>query len=159
MDNPITIFVCGECGSHNIDTTVEKVDFGQKWDFYAPVRHCQKCKFNWTDHVAEELYEKMAQSKPEPSVPKETYDQLHIDFVNRGVEIERLTAENKAKDEAHKNEIFKLNDICVERCRAKDEKARLFRIEVQEALEALIGCEDEKATEIIEQALKDKDNG
>ena len=40
--------------------------------------------------------------------------------------------------------------------KAKDEKARLFRIEVQEALEALIGCEDEKATEIIEQALKEK---
>ena len=56
----------------------------------------------------------------------------------------------------NKKEIFKLNDICVERCRAKDEKARLFRIEVQEALEALIGCEDEKATEILEQALKEK---
>ena len=36
----------------------------------------------------------------------------------------------------------------------KDEKARLFRIDVQEAIEALIGCDDEKALEILEQALK-----
>ena len=37
--------------------------------------------------------------------------------------IDRLTAENKAKDE----------------------KARLFHLEVQEAIEALIGCEDDKS--------------
>jgi len=42
---------------------------------------------------------------------------------------------------------------------AENEKARLFRLEVQEAVEALIGCEDDKALRILEQALKDKDNG
>jgi len=40
-----------------------------------------------------------------------------------------------------------------------NEKARLLRLEVQEAVEALIGCEDDKALKILEQALKDKDNG
>ena len=36
---------------------------------------------------------------------------------------------------------------------AENEKARLFRLEVQEAVEALIGCEDDKALRILEQAL------
>ena len=34
--------------------------------------------------------------------------------------ISTLEAELKAKDEAHKNEIFKMNDICVSLCRTKD---------------------------------------
>ena len=37
---------------------------------------------------------------------------------------------------------------------AENEKARLFRLEVQEAVEALIGCEADKALKILEQALK-----
>ena len=39
------------------------------------------------------------------------------------------------------------------------EKAWLFRFEVREALEALLGLEMEKATEILEKALKGDCNG
>lgn len=39
------------------------------------------------------------------------------------------------------------------------EKARLFELEIREAEEALLGLEVEKATEIIEKALKGKENG
>lgn len=50
--------ICSECGSNKIKTFIDKVDFGQKWDFYAPVRKCRQCDFRWTDWVAEVLFEK-----------------------------------------------------------------------------------------------------
>jgi uncharacterized coiled-coil DUF342 family protein len=42
---------------------------------------------------------RLLESDPEPTVSKETYDKLHIDYIERGREIDRLTAELKAKDE------------------------------------------------------------
>ena len=63
---PNLTFVCGECGSNDIDTFVDKVDYGQSWEFYAPVRKCKKCDFKWTDWVAEDLFEK-AKKKPDPT--------------------------------------------------------------------------------------------
>jgi len=69
-------------------------------------------------------------------------------------EIDRLTAENRSLIGEANDYIIKNNELRAE-LKAKDEKARLFRLEVQEAVESLIGCEDEKALEILEQVLKD----
>ena len=60
-----------------------------------------------------------------------------------------------------------IEDELTENAKLKErgnEKARLLRLEVQEAVEALIGCEHDEALKILEQALgvlswKDKDNG
>lgn len=55
---------CSECGAEKISISVEKVDFGQSWDFYAPVWKCEKCNFQWADYIAEELYEKYMPPEP-----------------------------------------------------------------------------------------------
>ena len=104
------------------------------------------------DNVISSLKEIRKKSEPEPTEltalarrflpPKEAFAQVDITDVSEQPgqlelichklckEIDRLTAENKAKDE----------------------KARLFHLEVQEAIlevqeaiEALIGCEDDKS--------------
>jgi len=60
-----------------------------------------------------------------------------------------LQAELKAKDEAHKNEIFKMNDICVSLCRTKDEAIGLLNGMV------LVGIKHSDASrKIVEDALK-----
>jgi len=80
------------------------------------------------------------------------------------LEYDELQAENESlcnlvedvRAEAHQVKEDYRTDAVLQ---AENEKARLFRLEVQEAVEALIGCEDDKALRILEQALKDKDNG
>lgn len=60
---------CPECGSKDITTFVDKVEWGQKETIYVPIRKCDKCDFKWTDWVAEEIFEKqieeMRKSKKE----------------------------------------------------------------------------------------------
>ena len=64
-------------------------------------------------------------------------------------EFNELQAELKAKDEAHKNEIFKMNDICVSLCRTKDEAIGLLNGMV------LVGIKHSDASrKIVEDALK-----
>jgi len=53
----------------------------------------------------------------------------------------------------NRNDLFDKNVKLKAELKAENEKARLFRLEVQEAVEALIGCEDDKALRILEQAL------
>ena len=96
---------------------------------------------------------------------------FYVEFArNSAKEIDRLTAENarlvtdhtyvraeiaqvkaklKAQDEAHKNEIFKMNDICVSLCRTKDEAIGLLNGMV------LVGIKHSDASrKIVEDALK-----
>ena len=75
------------------------------------------------------------------------------------LEYDELQAENESlcnlvedvRAEAHQVKEDYRTDAVLQ---AENEKARLFRLEVQEAVEALIGCEDDKALKILEQALK-----
>jgi len=76
------------------------------------------------------------------------------------LEFDELQAENAQLQKRlevlkiNRNDLFDKNVKLKAELKAENEKARLFRLEVQEAVEALIGCEDEKALEILEQALK-----
>ena len=48
------------------------------------------CNFQGVDKAI-----KLLESEPEPMVSKEVYDQLHIDFIERGAAIDLLIAANK----------------------------------------------------------------
>ena len=88
-----------------------------------------------------------------------------IEHSKTQLEYEWIEAENAKLQKrlevlkVNRNDLFDKNVKLKAELKAENEKARLFRLEVQEAVEALIGCEDDKALRILEQALKEKDNG
>ncbi len=54
--------VCPECGKENIETIIDEVGF-PKPKVFAPIRRCKDCGFRWTDWVAGEIYDKVAEQK------------------------------------------------------------------------------------------------
>jgi len=48
---------CPECGKHNIEIFVDKINFGTI-DIYVPIQRCKDCSFSWTDDIAGEVYDK-----------------------------------------------------------------------------------------------------
>jgi hypothetical protein len=54
------------------------------------------------------------ESEPEPTVSKETYDKLHIDYIERGREIDRLIAEIKVRDKRITELEKNLQKVCLQ---------------------------------------------
>lgn len=52
--------ICGECGSSNIETSMEKYNFPYGFlqlSCVIPIRKCKDCGFNFMDYVGEDLVE------------------------------------------------------------------------------------------------------
>lgn len=54
------LMYCGECGSDEVETIIDKVTFDNDIYIYVPVRKCKKCSFQWTDEIGGIVWDKNA---------------------------------------------------------------------------------------------------
>ena len=84
----------------------------------------------------------LLESEPEPTVSKEVYDQLHIDFIERGAAIDLLIAENKRLEVSFENlsetlSGYKLYRFAKEIVKEYENSSKKVRLNSQHALSAI----------------------
>jgi hypothetical protein len=95
------------------------------------------CNFQGVDKAI-----KLLESEPEPMVSKEVYDQLHIDFIERGAAIDLLIAENKRLEVSFENlsetlSGYKLYRFAKEIVKEYENSSKKVRLNSQRSLSAI----------------------
>ena len=109
----------------------------------------EECEY---DRLTDEISQLKAKIKSKDEVCAKLYECLGAEsyrFREQKQINKELQAELKAKDEAHKNEIFKMNDICVSLCRTKDEAIGLLNSMILSGEK-----HSDKSRKIVEDALE-----